>query len=275
MRSFALRRTTSICITALIAVTALVVHVILQGTLRSTGYVSGWVLLGLILFLAAYSVRKSLSFLPLGTSAGWLQLHIYCGLLTFLIFAIHVRFSIPNGVFECTLAVVYLAVFFSGIVGLYMTRTYPRRLTNLGHEVVFEHIPIVRRQLSEKIETIVLECNSEAGTSAIPEFYRQSIRPFVVGQHDACSHLVRGQSRRWRPLMRAIDDQNRYLNEKERVVLAELKGLVTRKHQLDTQYALQGALKVWLFFHIPATYALLIIAFFHSAVVHAWSGGLP
>jgi hypothetical protein len=169
---------------------------------------------------------------------------------------------------------IYLSVFLSGIIGLYMSRTYPRRLTDLGNEVIFEHIPVVRRQLQDQIESLLLKCNSEAATSALAEFYKDRIRPFIVGQHDVVSHLILGSSWRYRSLVRAIADQNRYLNDNERQVLTEVESLVSRKHQVDTQYALQGALKMWLFFHIPATYALLIFAVFHSVLVHAWSGGV-
>jgi hypothetical protein len=274
MKSFTQRRTFSICVTVLTAIIVLAVYTIGSGTLRQHGFLSGWILLALIVFLALYNVRKALPFLPLGSSASWLQFHIYCGFLTFLMFAIHVRFAVPNGVFECSLALIYLSVFLSGIIGLYMSRTYPRRLTDLGNEVIFEHIPVVRRQLQDQIESLLLKCNSEAATSALAEFYKDRIRPFIVGQHDVVSHLIRGSSWRYRSLVRAIADQNRYLNDDERQVLTEVESLVSRKHQVDTQYALQGALKMWLFFHIPATYALLIFAVFHSVLVHAWSGGV-
>ena len=274
MRSFAKRRIISTWITTIIVVIVLAVYVIGNGTLRPSGFMSGWILFGMIVFLALYNVRKALPFLPLGSSASWLQIHIYCGFLTFLMFATHIRFSIPNGIFESCLAITYLTVFVSGVVGLYMSRTYPRRLTNLGNEVIFEQIPIVRRQLQDKMESLVLETSAEAKVSALPEFYRDTIRPFAVGQYDVLSHLFRNSSWRFRTLKRAIADQNRYLNDNERKVLAEVELLVNRKHQVDTQYALQGALKVWLFVHIPATYALLIFAIFHSIIMHAWYGVL-
>lgn len=274
MKSLAQRRTRNIGITVIIAVIAVACYALSKGTLSPRGFLSGWILFGLILFLALYNVRKALPFLPLGSSAGWLQFHIYCGFLSFLMFAIHVRFSIPNGIFEVCLALIYLTVFISGVIGLYMTRTFPKRLTDLGNEVIFEHIPVARWQLQDQIDALVLECNSESSASAIPEFYRDQIRPFVVGQHDVMSHLIRGCSWRYRSLLRSIADQNRYLNDEERTVLAQVEALVNRIHQIDTQYALQGALKVWLFVHIPGTYALLVFAVFHSVLVHAWFGGL-
>lgn len=274
MTSFALRRVVGISATTLIAIMVLAVFLVGRGALGTDSFQSGWVLLGLIVFLALYNVRKRLPFLPLGASSTWLQLHIYCGFLTFLLFLIHVRFSIPTGIFEGVLALLYLFAFLSGLVGLYITRTYPRRLTILGDEVIFEQIPVIRRQLSERMESLVLSCNTEGATSVIPEFYRDHIRPYMLGRHDVVAHLCRGSSERWRNLKATMDDQKRYLNKDERDVLAELETLVDRRHRTDAQFALQGALKLWLFLHIPATYALLVFSLFHILLVYAWSGGL-
>ena len=47
---------------------------------------------------------------------------------------------------------------------------------------------------------------------------------------------------------------------------------VQRKDDLDYQYALQGALKLWLFVHIPLTYGLLVLAIFHGLAACAYGG---
>lgn len=252
----------------------LIVYAIGQGTLRPSGFVSGWLLLGLIVFLALYNVRKALPFLPLGSSAGWLQFHIYCGFLSFVMFAVHLHFKIPSGVFECGLAAIYLSVFISGAIGLYITRTYPRRLTDLGNEIIFEQIPIARRQIYDQVESLMFDSSANSGSTALAEFYREHIQSFVASYHDLTAHLLRGSTERHRTLLDAIADQRRYLNDEERRVLDQVESLVNRKCQLDAQYALQGALKGWLFFHIPATYALLIFAVLHVVLVHAWNGGV-
>ncbi len=54
--------------------------------------------------------------------------------------------------------------------------------------------------------------------------------------------------------------------------MGALKGLVEAKDDLDYQRALQGALKFWLFVHVPLTYGLLIFAAFHILVVYSFSG---
>jgi hypothetical protein len=65
----------------------------------------------------------------------------------------------------------------------------------------------------------------------------------------------------------------RYLSEKEREILHELTELIRVKDQLDYQYALQAVLKRWFFIHVPLTYGLLLLAFFHVVIVYAFSGG--
>lgn len=275
MTPFVVRRTLGIGLTIMASTILVILDHLAQGNVGYTAHRSGWTLLGLIVFLALYNVRKAVSFLPLGSSTAWLQLHIYVGLLTCTLFAVHVEFSAPNGVFEWMLALVYLSVLLSGLIGLYMTRSFPARLTMLGNEVIFEQIPIVRRDLQDRIEELVLIGNPDTDQTAIAEFYRHHVRPFLLTHHDVATQLTRGTGARWHQLSRAIEDQNRYLDQEERRVMDEVREYAHRKFQLDTQYALQGALKVWLFFHIPATWALLISAFFHSILVHAWSGGLP
>ncbi len=274
MKSFAMRRGIHFGLTAVAAAGLIALYYVLSASLYPATYASGWFLLAVIVFLAAYNIRKSFPFIPLGSSAAWLQAHIYLGLLTFLLFAIHISFRVPNGFFECLLAGLYLSVFASGLIGLYMTRRYPRRLTMLGDEVIFEHVPVLNRQLCDSAEALILQCNSEAGTSAIPEFYVNRVRSYMDGHRDFLQHLFFGSSRRFHALSREMTDQMRYLNENERSLLTQLQQHVLRKHQLDSQFALQAALKCWLFVHIPLTWALLVFAFFHSVLVHAWAGGL-
>ena len=65
----------------------------------------------------------------------------------------------------------------------------------------------------------------------------------------------------------------RYLNESERGTLEKLGDLVRRKDALDYHRALQAALKLWLFVHLPLTYGLMIFSVLHVVLVFAFSGG--
>ncbi len=54
--------------------------------------------------------------------------------------------------------------------------------------------------------------------------------------------------------------------------MGAVTALAQAKDDLDYQSALQGALKFWLFVHVPLTYGLLIFAVFHILVVYTFSG---
>src|SRR5450755_3777756 len=118
----------------------------LQPTAVSTGYL----LLAAIGFLALYNLRKKLPFLPLGSSAAWLQWHLYVGMGTIGVFAMHVGRNWPHGALNIALAAVYLLTIGNGLVGLYLSRTIPAQLTRVGQEVIYERIPALRQQVRQQ-----------------------------------------------------------------------------------------------------------------------------
>ena len=65
---------------------------------------SGCTLLALLLLLTLFSARKKLPFLPLLKASTWMQIHIFAGLLSVLLFCLHLHGRIPQGALESTLA---------------------------------------------------------------------------------------------------------------------------------------------------------------------------
>ena len=88
MKTFAGRRIRNSAILATVGVAIVLTYLILRTTLLRTEFITGWFLAALIAMLAAYNLFKKLSVLPLGSSADWLQRHIYAGLLTLLVFGL-------------------------------------------------------------------------------------------------------------------------------------------------------------------------------------------
>src|SRR6266550_585584 len=99
---------------ALMSGLALRTHVHFSRTLSNYAYFTGWILFAAMVFLTIYNARKKLPFLPLGSSESWLQVHIYVGFFTVVLFLIHLNFRIPSGWFEITLAGLYFLVTGSG-----------------------------------------------------------------------------------------------------------------------------------------------------------------
>jgi hypothetical protein len=236
-------------------------------------YLSGWTLLFVMLLLTFYNARKKIPFLPLFSSQGWLQFHIYAGLLTGVLFAIHVSYRVPTGWFEGTLAWLYALVMLSGFFGLFISRSVPKRLTTRGGEVLYERIPAVRRSLQEQAEALALKSVPAVKSTVIAEFYVRELKDFFNGPKNFLPHWLEVRSPLNR-LINKINDLNRYLNDQERETLAQIATLVRQKDGLDYHQALQGMLKLWLFVHIPLTYSLLLCTVVHILLVFAFSGGV-
>lgn len=236
--------------------------------LPNYAYLSGWALLAVMILLALYNVRKRLPFLSLGSSEAWLQIHIYAGFFTVVLFLVHLDFRMPTGWFEGTLAWLYGLVTGSGIVGLFLSRVLPRRLATRGGEVIYEKIPALRQALRQEAEALALT----GGAPVIADFYTKHLHGFFLGPKYFWPHLL--DSRRpLNALTRELDELRRYLNETERTTLQKLGELVRRKDGLDYHHALQATLKLWLFVHLPLTYSLMIFSMAHVALVFAFSGG--
>ena len=269
--TFAGRRWFASILTVAVAAAGSAVLLSRSLSLRETAWVSGWVLLAVMLFLASYNLRKKLTYPPLFSSSTWLQLHVYVGVLSVVLFLWHIGWRIPNGLFEGALAAVYVWVAASGLVGLAMSRLIPGRLTVRGEEVLFERIPLYRRQLRERAEAVIVETAQESGTTTLPEFYARRLADFFYGPRHAWRHVVQS-TRVMTRMTNELRSLERYLNDREREALRELTELVEAKDGLDYHHTMQGVLKGWLFVHIPLTYLLLVLTFAHVIIVHAFVG---
>ena len=240
--------------------------------LRPVAFWSGWALLGLVLFLTAYNARKKLTYPPLGSSAIWLQLHVYGGLLCVVVYVFHTAGRWPNGIFENVLGLLFLGVAASGVAGIFISRTVPRRLTLAGGEVIYERIPAYRQELRQAADRLVQETVEASGATVLADYYAQQLSHYFAGARHRGSHL-RQSNRPLRDQLRALEGLERFLNDREKAAAAQLKESVRLKDQLDKHAAMQGLLKTWLFVHIPLTYAMLLCVGLHVWLVMGFSGG--
>jgi hypothetical protein len=240
----------------------------LTSHLRRAALFSGATLLALVLFLTLFNARKKLPFLPLLRASTWMQFHIYAGYLSVILFGIHTRWRIPHGSLETILALLFLAVAASGVFGIFISRWIPPRLAVYGQTVIFERIPAMRVEMRRKAEELVVESVAATHSSTLADFYERKLRDFFARPQSIRQHLM-GNRKPMFNLLSELEGLDRYLNAREREVVADLTDLIRTKDNLDYQLAGQGALKAWLFVHIPLTYALILIAFGHAIL--AWS----
>ena len=265
MTSLARRRLHNAAALLAVSLAMLIVHTSYSLSLRSTSFATGWLLVVLILALTLYNARKKLPFLPLLSSSLWLQAHVYVGLFTLVVFAAHAGFRVPNGWLEGTLALLFLGVAASGLVGFALSRLIPRRLRTGGELVIFERQPIFRRRLREQLDAVVDESNS----ATLYDFHVRRLMRFFAGPNHFWWHLLRSTRAR-DTLLTELEGLDGYLCDDERAVKVRIGKLIRIKTDLDYQHAHQSVLKCWLFVHIPLSYSLLIVGSAHTFVAYAF-----
>lgn len=248
---------------AVVALACVVVDHALATQLQRASVATGAALLAVLIGLTLLQARKRLPFLPLLKASTWLRCHIYAGLLSVVLFGLHLHGRLPRGGLEITLALLYLAVAASGLAGWGLSRWLPPRLTAGGDNVIYERIPALRAALRVEAENLVEQSVAVAQSPAIADFYSARLRDYFVRPRAISSGWLGA-----RPASAGLLDEagalDQFLDAKEREIMAQIKGLVQAKHQLDRQLAGQRLLKLWLFVHIPLTYALLVFAIVHG-----------
>ena len=266
---FSSRRFRNLGLLLFLSLSVLFLYTLNSHSYSNSNFPTGWALLILMLFLALYNLRKKLSFLPLGRSSMWLQLHIYIGLLTVVFFLSHIRFRIPNGQLEVALMSLFLLVSGSGVAGLLISRIYARRLTTRDEEIIYERIPFHRRNIKVQAEELVHQSVAKVTSTSIANFYVENLQSFFEGPRFFLHHVIESK-RPLLALLSKIEANGRYLNDAEKEIMGEIKELAEAKFNLDYHYTIQLLLKGWLFIHIPATYALLILSVVHGILVYKY-----
>ena len=242
-------------------------------SLREAQYFSGWVLTVCMLVLFLLTLRKRVVILPFGRVRGWLSLHYYLGFATLAVFLVHTHFRFPDSPLEWQLWLLFVLIGLSGVIGALLTKLVPLRLEAHGERIIFERIPIFREELRAEAEATALESVKDGNTVTIAELYTNTLVNYFDRPRNVVSHLLGSKSPLAR-IERALDSVERYLDDAGKARLAKLRELVETKDNLDFQYANGGLLKVWLFFHVPATWAVLVTMVVHIVVAYAFSAGV-
>ena len=181
MMEFAKRRVIGLVSVFIFSALLLYGYSFFKASLFDTSIVTGLLLLSMVVFLIGLNWRKRFSFFPIGRASTWLQIHIYVGWAAIVMFFVHTQFHAPNGQLETTVAILFLAVAFSGVLGLLASRVIPRRLTQNGGNITYENIPQLKRLLKKRAEELVINSIEETKKSTIADFYVERVEVFFMG----------------------------------------------------------------------------------------------
>jgi hypothetical protein len=238
----------------------------------------------MMLFALLLALKKRFRTLRVGRAYFWMKGHVWIGLLSYPVILLHAGFRF-GGPFTQVLMWLFTLVILTGIVGLFIQQIIPGKLLHeVSFETVFEEIDHVIAQLAAEAEEIVqravavntgeafeMEVVPAGGAVAtLPErtasaartfndFYTTHVRPYLLPV------ISPGATLKTEPAARvAFEYVRTTLPVSLQEPLNDLASIVEERRQLARQKQLHHWLHGWLLVHVPASYALVLLAAWHA-----------
>ena len=232
------------------------------------GYITGTIGVGLILWLTMLGVRKRQITPGRWSLKSWTSAHVYLGLSLIVIGSLHTGFDFGWNIH--TLAyVLMMLVIGSGIFGIAAYASLPQALSaNRGETTqlqMLDNLRMLDRQLNEAAQPLDAEGAAIVQMALHDDPFGGGLWARLTGRYDKCgtraalaavrAHHIRSEGEA-DPF-----DTVEVLLERKRSALSRI-----RKH-----LRLRALLEVWLYIHVPLTFALIAALFVHIvAVFYYW-----
>lgn len=248
--------------------------------LRDPRYLDGWVLAGgMIAQLYFHIAIKTASLSPKSVSA-LRKFHIFVGYLLIAAFVSHSDFSWPDTGFEWALWACFVLVSLSGIFGTYLAWSLQAK-SDIAERFGTDRIATRYAELAQDVHAIIAMKDPATAAFGLPappddawimDLYTNHLKDYFQGPRNVTAHLI-GSRRPLQRLTDEIDSLTRYVDKQAQEKLAAIKTLVVEKDRIDFARVYLALGKGWLFVHVPATYALIVLSVLHVFVVYAFSSG--
>lgn len=234
------------------------------------GYGLGTVGALLILWLLWFGVRKRRYATGTATTLlAWLSAHVYLGATLIVIATLHAAFEVGWNVHTLAYALM-LFVIFSGFYGVYVYLVVPRRLTdNLGEHTrssLLLQIADLDKQARELALGLPDTFNRLVLTAAQETRIGGSWLRQLSGRDPACPTTVAVD--RLQALGKSLRGEEARLNQQVYTVLLRKQEMLTKVRR---DVAFKARIDLWLYFHVPASLALLAALIAHVlSVFYYW-----
>ena len=219
------------------------------------GYALGTIGVLLILWLALLGLRKRAMTRGRWSLKAWTSAHVYLGLALVVVATLHTGFQFGWNVHTLAYALMILVVL-SGVYGIAVYATLPR-------ELGASHSDMTRPQMIDA--TIKLDAQLRTASQPLGHEDTEIVRP-SLGDNPFASGLYRrlaGRYPRCRTALALAEMRRRLaLADGERAeALANVVGLLERKAaalaRIRHHLRIKALLEVWLYVHVPVTFALI------------------
>lgn len=210
------------------------------------GYTLGTIGVLLILWLTMLGVRKRWMTRGRWSLKAWTSAHVYLGLSLIVIGTLHTGFQLGWNVHTIAWALMVLVIL-SGIWGIIVYAALPKALSNNREELtqtqMLEGLRAIDRQLHEAAQPLGAREAAAVQKSLDQNPFAGGIFRRLSGRHRGCA-----TSKALREIRRGDGGEKvDSLLERKKAMLARL-----RRH-----LQLKAMLEVWLYVHVPATFALI------------------
>jgi len=237
------------------------------------GYTLGTIAGLLILWLMLLGIRKRRYASRLGSVQGWASAHVYLGTSLIVVATLHCAFEFGWNIH--TLAyVLMMLVIVSGFFGVYAYLRYPELMTaNLGGETL-ETMLLKVSDLETKCKRIALDLPDEVNAlfmnasrlAAERTALRGSLRRQLSGV-DA-SHPMRVARDRLLQMGKRYSGEQAKFQEQ---LVVEMSRIVALTDRIRRDLQLRAVMQVWLYFHVPLSFALVTALIAHViSVFYFW-----
>jgi hypothetical protein len=247
-------------IATLICILAIASYLMIDITPRHNGgswygYTMGTIGVGLIVWLTLLGLRKRAMTRGRWSLKAWTSAHVYLGLSLIVIGTLHTGFQLGWNVH--TLAyVLMMLVILSGIFGITVYAALPTALSNNRAEMtqvqMLEAIRAIDRQLHDTAQPLPHDQAALVRLSLEDDPFGGSLIARLSGRYPRCATAAAQASlRHWTA---DHPDTGKEPLEKIDALLERKQAMLAR---LRRHLKLKALLEIWLYVHVPATFALL------------------
>ena len=215
------------------------------------GYTLGTIGAGLILWLTALGYRKRKMTNDYWSLKAWTSAHVYLGLSLIVIGTWHTGFQLGWNVHTLAWALMMLVIL-SGLYGVIVYATLPAALSNNRDEMtqmqMLEAIRAFDRQLHSAAQPLTPADTAPVLAALDEDPFAGGIGARLSGRYPNCATAAALR------ILAAAQSSDAAAREK---VVGLLKQKVAALARLRAHLRLRALLEIWLYVHVPLTFALI------------------
>ena len=215
------------------------------------GYTLGAIGAGLILWLTALGYRKRKMTSDYWSLKAWTSAHVYLGLSLMVIGTWHTGFQLGWNVHTLAWALMMLVIL-SGLYGIVVYATLPAALSNNRDEMtqmqMLEAIRAFDRQLHSAAQPLTPEDTAPVLAALDEDPFAGGIGARLSGRYPNCATAA---------ALRTLSLSNGSDREAREKVVGLLKQKEAALTRLRRHLKIRALLEIWLYVHVPLTFALI------------------